>query len=118
MYNNIRKIGIEVSDIEKSIAFYVGKLGMKIMERFPQANGDEYVFLDAGTVILELMPQTGGGALHHIAVGVDDTGQALAYFRSEGVPVTMEHTVVENTIHLADINDPDNTRVRLFRRDE
>jgi hypothetical protein len=30
----------------------------------------------------------------------------------------MEHTVVENTIHLADINDPDNTRVRLFRRDE
>ena len=119
MYNKIRKIGIEVSDIEKSIAFYVGKLGMRVMERFPQENGDEYVFLDAGTVILELMPPSnGGGALHHIAVGVDDTDEALAYFKGEGVPVTMEHTVVEDTIHLADIRDPDNMRVRLFKRDE
>ena len=99
--------------------FYVGKLGMKIIERFPQENGDEYVFLDGGTVILELMPLSGSvGGLNHIAVGVDDTDRALNYFAQQGVPITMGHTVVENTIHLADVSSPDQLRIRLFRRDE
>ena len=118
MYNKIVKIGIEVEDIEKSLDFYVGKLGMALMERFPQEEGGECVFIDAGGVILELMsPKHGEGHLHHIAVSVDDTDKAVAYFKDKGVPVTMEHTVVEENIHLADIRDPDNMRVRLFRRD-
>jgi catechol 2,3-dioxygenase-like lactoylglutathione lyase family enzyme len=117
-YNRIVKIGVEVSDLEAALAFYTGTLGMPVLERFPQPNGDEYVFLDAGTVILELMPPaTGGGTLHHLAVEVEDTDKAVAYFKGAGIPVTMEHTVVENTIHLADIRDPDHLRVPLFRRD-
>ena len=119
MYNQIKKIGIEVSDMQAALDFYAGKLGMKIMERFPQENGDEYVFLDAGTLILELMPPSGGaGPLHHIAIGVDDTDRALNYFAQQGVLITMGHTVVENAIHLADVSGPDELRVRLFRREE
>ena len=118
MYNKIVKIGIEVSDIEKSLDFYLGKLGMKLMERFPQKDGGECVFIDAGSVILELMtPKSDGNHLHHIAISVDNTDKAVEYFKSKGVPVTMEHVVVEDNIHLADVRDPDNMRVRLFRRD-
>jgi len=118
MYNTIVKIGIEVTDMEKSLDFYTGTLGMKLMERFPQKDGGECVFINAGSVILELMtPKAGKGPLHHIAVGVDDTDKAIGYFKSKGVPVTMEHIVVEDTIHLADVSDPDGIRVRLFKRD-
>ena len=119
MYHKIVKIGIEVQNMEESLAFYVGKLHMPLLERFPQADGGECVFLDAGSVILELMtPKTGEAHLHHIAIAVDDTDKAIDYCKSEGIPVTMEHTIVEENIHLADIRDPDGMRVRFFRRDD
>jgi len=119
VFNKIVKIGIEVEDMEKSLDFYCHKCGMRLMERFPQADGGECVFLDARTVILELMtPKKSGGHLHHIALYVDDNmDSAVDFFRRMGVPATMEHKVVEGTIHLADVQDPDGMRVRLFHRD-
>ena len=117
-YNKIVKVGIEVENMEESIDFYCNKCGMKILERFPQQDGGECVFLDAVTVILELMtPKTGNGNVHHIALAVDDTDKAVEHFRKAGVPCTMPHKVVEENIHLADVADPDGLRIRLFRRE-
>ena len=120
VYNKIVKIGIEVDDMEKSLEFYCHKCGMRLLERFPQKDGGECVFLDAKTVILELMtPKTSGEHLHHIALGVDDDMDgAVNFFRRLGVKTAMDHKVVEGNIHLADINDPDGMRVRLFKRDK
>ena len=118
VYNKIVKVGIEVENMEESLDFYCHKCGMRILERFPQPDGGECVFLDARTIILELMtPKTGGGNVHHIALEVDDTDTALEHFRRVGVPCTMPHIIVEENIHLADVVDPDGLRVRLFRRE-
>jgi lactoylglutathione lyase len=114
----IVKIAIMVKKIEKSIDFYVNKIGMKMLERFPQPDGSECVFIDAGSVILELMPQNVGGEhLHHIALGVEDINSEIDHFMERSVPITMEHVVVEDNIHLADLKDPDGVRIRLFHRD-
>ena len=119
-YNKIVKVGLEVKDMEGSLEFYCGKCGMRILERFPQEDGGECVFLDARTVILELMtpPKEGEGRVHHIAIEVDDVPRAKDYFRRLWVPCSMEPVVVEENIHLADVRDPDGMRIRLFRRDK
>jgi len=118
LYNRIVKIGLEVDDMESSLSFYNQKCGMPILDRFPQPDGGECVFLDAGTVILELMtPKEGDGQLHHIALGVEDVVSASDYFREINVPVTMEPIIVEQNINLADVRDPDDIRVRLFHRE-
>jgi lactoylglutathione lyase len=114
----IVKIAIVVKDIKKSIDFYVNKIGLKVMERFPQPDGSECVFIDAESVILELIPQNVEGEhLHHIALGVEDIDSEIDHFMKIGVPITMEHVIVEDNIHLADLRDPDGVRIRLFHRD-
>ena len=114
----IVKIGIEVEDIEASLAFYHGICNMPILERFPQPDGGECIFLDAGSIILELMsPKTSEEHLHHIAFGVDDVTEAVRSFREQKVTISMEPVIVEENIHLADIRDADGMRVRLFHRE-
>ena len=61
--NNIHKIALVTDDVEGAVNFYTQTLGLEVMERFPNEDDDDYVFLKAGDVILELMPQktTPGG---------------------------------------------------------
>ena len=118
-YNKIVKVAIEVEDMEASLAFYNHKCGMRILERFPQQDGGECVFLDARTIILELMtPKKGDTPFHHIALEAYDVNSAADHFKRLWAPVTMEPIVVEENIHLADVSDPDGVRIRLFHRDE
>ena len=113
------KIGLRVDDLEKSLAFYETMLGMTVTDRFPQPDGTKNIFLDGGSVILELMSgrEPGEPQLHHIALGAESTEAAAAMLEAKGATLTMAPVVVEETIHLADIQDPDGLRIRLFHRD-
>ena len=57
MVHKIHKIALVTDDIEETVRFYTQTLGLTVMERFPNGDGEDYVFLDAGGIILELMPQ-------------------------------------------------------------
>lgn len=116
----VAKIGIEVKNLEESLVFYQDVLGMAVMERFPRDDGGENVFLDAGGVILELMSSEKPvfGNLHHIAIGTECTEKEAEDFRQKGVRLTMEPVIVEENIHLADMQDPDGIRIRMFHRDK
>ena len=63
MPHKIHKIAIISDDIEGAVEFYTKKLGLTVVERFSNEDDEDYVFLDAGGILLELMPQKTGSNL-------------------------------------------------------
>ncbi|HCL28965.1 MAG TPA: hypothetical protein DIC52_11065, partial [Candidatus Latescibacteria bacterium] len=57
MVHKIHKIAIITDDIEGAVEFYTQKLGLSVVERFANDDDEDYVFLDAGGILLELMPR-------------------------------------------------------------
>ena len=62
MVHKIHKIAVVTDDVEGAVEFYTQKLGLTVVERFANDDDDDYVFLDAGGILLELMPQKTEGA--------------------------------------------------------
>ncbi len=64
-------VGMSVSNIDKSLAFYVDLLGLRLVVRRPgQVGGFEFCFLDAGNCMLEIMgPATGALLAEDVAYG-------------------------------------------------
>ena len=56
MINRIHKIALVTDDVEGSVEFYTRTLGLEVIERFPNEDDEDFVFLKAGDMILELMP--------------------------------------------------------------
>ena len=57
MVHKIHKIALVTDDVEGSVKFYTETLGLEVIERFPVDDDEDYVFLKAGDMILELMPK-------------------------------------------------------------
>ena len=57
MVHKIHKIAIVSNDIEGAVEFYTQKLGLTVVERFENEDDEDSVFLNAGGILLELMPQ-------------------------------------------------------------
>ena len=57
------------------------------MERFANEDDEDYVFLDAGGIILELMPQKSVGqdpGFHHISFEVDSVEESARELKEKG----------------------------------
>ena len=77
----LHHVDLAVSDVERSLAFYLdllGPLGAKEFERYPSYRGtEEVVYLDLGEQQLGLRPADGGAhsyydvGIEHFAVRVD-----------------------------------------------
>ncbi len=117
---------LRVSDLEKSLDFYVRILGMKILRQneYPQGRFTNtfvgYHGEDDGTN-LELTynwdqtePYNRGNAWGHIALKVSDVYAASEYLKQEGVEFTKEPSPMKNgTRILAFIKDPDGYPIEL-----
>jgi len=117
---------LRVSDLEKSLDFYVRILGMKILRQneYPQGRFTNtfvgYHGEDDGTN-LELTynwdqtePYDRGNAWGHIALKVSDVYAASEYLKQEGVEFTKEPSPMKNgTRILAFIKDPDGYPIEL-----
>jgi catechol 2,3-dioxygenase-like lactoylglutathione lyase family enzyme len=88
----IQHIDLAVSDVERSVAFYVevlGPLGLRELERYPTYRGtEEVVYLHFGDEGLGLRPADGGAhryydvGLEHLAFEVDSSEEVdVAYER-------------------------------------
>ncbi len=120
---------IRVTDLEQSIEFYTGVLGMTVLDR---TENSEYhytlVFVGYadqpdGTTI-ELTYNWGtkqydmGNAFGHIALGVDDIYTACDNIKASGGKVTREPGPVKGgTTHIAFITDPDGYQIELIQAD-
>lgn len=120
---------LRVRDLEKSLDFYCGKLGMKLLRRNDYPGGEfTLAFVGYGdeseTAVIELTHNWGreepyalGDGYGHVALGVSDIYGLCERLAAEGVsipraPGPMKH----GTTVIAFLEDPDGYKVELIQR--
>ncbi len=121
MIHKIHKIALVTDDVEGSVKFYTETLGLEVIERFPVEDDEDYVFLKAGDMILELMPKKSMQAeegFHHISFRVDSVDASTQDLKDKGVQIEKEpFDAGDGGIRLAFFKGPNEMLLQLFERD-
>lgn len=117
---------LRVGNLQKSIDFYTGILGMKLLRQQQYPDGEfTLAFLgyadEASSTVLELTYNWGvhsydlGTAFGHIAIAVDDVYQATQAARDKGVKILRDAGPMNagSTI-IAFLEDPDGYQIELL----
>jgi len=119
---------LRVGDLDRSIAFYTGLLGMRELRRTDVPDGKyTLVFVGYGDesshTVLELTYNWGvssydlGTAFGHLALGVPDIHATCEKLRAAGVKIAREPGPVKfGTTVIAFIEDPDGYKIELIER--
>lgn len=89
-------IGIMVSDMDRSIAWYTEVLGLKLRQRVRLSERAELAFITLGDTEIELICRQGDfnfareGVVNHLAFTVDDIAAVLAHLKAHGVTLRDE----------------------------
>ena len=119
---------IRVKDLDRSIAFYTGALGMKVLRKRDVPEG-KYTLAFVGygdeedSTLVELTYNYGhpgyniGDGFGHLAVGMPDVYKACEAMRKAGVKITREPGPVKfGTTVIAFVEDPDGYKIELIER--
>jgi lactoylglutathione lyase len=119
---------LRVGDLERSLAFYTGVLGMRLLRRREYPEGKftlafiGYQDESEGSAI-ELTYNWGvdkydiGGGYGHIAIEVDDASKACADIKQRGGIVTREAGPMKHgTTVIAFVQDPDGYKIELIQK--
>jgi lactoylglutathione lyase len=119
---------IHVADLARSVDFYTGALGMKVLRRgeFPQ-EGRSVAFVGYGDeathAVIEITAWRGkteyqhGTAFGHLAIGVPEINEACATLRQAGAKITREPwRIPSGTAMIAFAEDPDGYAIELVQR--
>ena len=117
-----------VTDLERSIAFYTQKLGMRLLRR-NEVEVDRVTLAFVGYdeeskwAAIELChwwdakPHDVGSGFAHVAIGVENVAETCATLGSQGVRITREpFAVAGGKKMLAYIEDPDGFPIELIER--
>ena len=120
---------LRVNDLEKSLAFYTGLLGMKLLRRREVPEGKyTLAFVGYGPedshAVLELTynwgrsePYQVGNAYGHIALGLPDVRATCEGLAAAGAKITRPPGPVKfGTTVIAFIEDPDGYKIELIER--
>jgi len=120
----VRKVGhvvLRVRDLETSLSFYCGVLGLLDVARRDFGEGP-MAFLSTGHAHHDIAlveardPASAGGALHHFALKIgdslDDLAHAATELESAGVAIhmTLDHRVSQGIY----VSDPDGNLIELY----
>ncbi len=121
---------LRVRDLDRSVAFYTGLLGMKELRR-NEVPGGRYTLVFVGyddnahgQAEIELTHNWDqesayevGNGFGHLAVGVPDVAASCEHVRTGGGKVTREAGPVKHgTTVIAFIEDPDGYKIELIER--
>ena len=118
---------IRVGDLEKSLAFYTGPLGMRLLRRRDYPEGRftlAFVGYDdeSTSTVLELTYNWDthaydvGSGFGHVAIGVADIYATCERLRSQGVKVVREPGPMKHgATVIAFVEDPDGYRIELIQ---
>jgi len=120
-------VGLYVTDIDRSVAFYTRVLGLKVLEEYRNnGTGKEIVFLGIDEPVLELLssltnPESNHrparGSYDHLAWQVNDIDSSLNALKELGVNFSPESTLtVLDGRKIAFFTGPDGERVELVQR--
>jgi lactoylglutathione lyase len=113
---------LNVMDLDRSIAFYRDRLGLKLTRRVEiKENNAEIAFVedpDGNAIELthwrDKKQLTEGDNFDHIALGVEDLNATIERFRAQGVTIAMEPFKLKGGAHpIAFIKDPDGNWLEL-----
>ena len=119
---------IRVGDLDKSIGFYTGVLGMKLLRRKDYPDGKfTLAFVGYGdesdTAVIELTHNWDtrsydlGNGFGHLAVSVPDAYKACAEVKAGGGKVTREAGPMKHgTTVIAFVEDPDGYKIEFIQR--
>lgn len=119
---------LRVADLEKSLAFYTGVLGMKLLRRTDYPEGKftlAFVGFDDEThgAAIELTHNWGvgkyelGNAFGHIAIEVPDAPAACEKIRQRGGKVVREAGPMKHgSTVIAFVEDPDGYKIELIQK--
>jgi lactoylglutathione lyase len=117
---------LRVRDLDESLRFYVGVLGMKLLRKKDYPSGEfTLAFVGYGeeseTAVIELTHNWGkkdydlGDAFGHLAFGVDDIRAAVERIRAAGAKVTREPGPMKHgTTVIAFVEDPNGYKIELI----
>lgn len=124
---NVKAIGhiaVSVKDIERSMDFYVNKLGFAEMFRLERDGHLWIVYLRiTDTQFIELFPDGVGDSAppfanvgyNHLCLEVDDIDAAIAEITARGVTLTAEKKLGVDHNYQAWIADPEGNRIELMQ---
>ena len=117
MLKGLSHVCFVVEDVERSIAFYTEKLGLRHAFDFTGEDGKRFgAYLHFGArTFIELFrgaPGRGGASFQHICVEVDSMERAVAELRSRGVEVS-DPKMGSDGNPQAWLADPDGNRIEL-----
>jgi len=119
---------LRVVDLEKSLAFYTGVLGMKLLRRNDYPDGKfTLAFVgytdEAGGAVIELTHNWGvekydlGNAFGHIAIAVEDAYAACKKIGELGGKVVREAGPMKHgSTVIAFVEDPDGYKIELIQK--
>ncbi|MBL8491506.1 MAG: lactoylglutathione lyase [Rhodocyclaceae bacterium] len=119
---------LRVGDLDRSLAFYTGVLGMRLLRRNDYPEGKfTLAFVgyqdEADGAVIELTHNWGvekyelGTAYGHVALAVDDAYAACAAIKERGGKVVREAGPMKGgTTVIAFVEDPDGYKVELIQR--
>ena len=119
---------LRVLDLEKSLAFYTGVLGMKLLRRNDYPDGKfTLAFVGYGDesdgAVIELTHNWGvqeyqlGNAYGHIAIEVPDAYAACATIKQRGGKVVREAGPMKHgSTVIAFVDDPDGYKIELIQK--
>jgi lactoylglutathione lyase len=124
MYKRIGHIAIRAADIEASLAFYCGMLGMREAFRMHNAEGQlstVYVCLAPGQFI-EIFPGGITGyeidnntiGYSHLCIEVENAAETLERLRAKGIPVDRELQTGVSKCRMFWTHDPDGNRIEFM----
>lgn len=116
-------IGLYVSNMERSLDFYINVLGLKLIQRFPDTGmGKDIAFVGIDSPVLELLCPTipesisreTKGCYDHFAWYVEDIAQTMQHLRERGVVFTTPEpmTVLDGRM-IAFFRGPDGERIEI-----
>ena len=119
---------LRVGDLDRSLNFYTGVLGMKVLRRTDYPDGKfTLAFVgyaaESDAAVIELTYNWGvqkydlGNAYGHIAVQVEDAYKACEEVRARGGKVTREAGPMKHgTTVIAFVEDPDGYKIEFIQR--
>lgn len=123
-------LAVRVSDMDASIAFYTGKLGLKLLSRkVDEEHGETFAFLElegGNLELLQLHDAAGQPASYepppiskpycpHFALGTDDLDARAAELQGKGVEIIGGPFEIAGSVRWLYFADPDNNVVEYVQ---
>lgn len=124
-FSSLGHVALKVKDLERTLDFYVDKLGFGEMMRLNKPDGslwivylriteDQFIEIFPGA-IGERAPGWDAIGVNHFCLCVDDLDSILAQLERVGIPLSIGKKMGIDNNYQAWIEDPDGNRIELMQ---